>query len=195
MRRRFGCWLLWLLLAVLPAAQAARTSVEVGRDGNGVLVEAEATLAADVHTAFATLTDYESLPRFIPGMTRSRILARHREGERERLLVEQSGELRFLFFSQPIRVWLEVTHHAPYRIDAVAVQPSGTTPSQSDLRSFVGSYVLRNEDGAVRLQYRARIEPAFMLPPLVGTWLARHVLEARFLALVDEIERRALVPS
>jgi Polyketide cyclase / dehydrase and lipid transport len=178
------------LLALPAPAEAARSTIEVRRDGNLLNVSARATLAADVQTAFATLTDYEGLAQFVPGITRSRVLARSREGAREQLLVEQSGELRVLFFTVPLRVWLQVTHEPPHRIDAVAVQPSGTTPTEADLKQFSGSYELREGEAGLELSYRATIEPGFTLLPWLGTWAARQVVESRFVAMVEEIERR-----
>jgi hypothetical protein len=48
----------------------------VRRDGDAFVVEAQAQLQADRPTARATLTDYERLPQFAPGIRRLDVLAR-----------------------------------------------------------------------------------------------------------------------
>ena len=98
-------------MAVLLAVQAAPgraaedLSVEAERRGERVDIQARALIAAPVAVVWEVLTDYEHLPRFIPGIAKS--VVRSRDGGR--LLVEQSGEARFFVFSFPIEVQLEVT--------------------------------------------------------------------------------------
>lgn len=189
MRRQFACWL-FVLLA--PAAAAAPPQISVRRDADAYLVQAEAELAADRRTAWLTLTDYGQLPQFVPGIHSAQVLARVASGDTERLLVEQSGELRFLWFAQPVQVWLDVIHEAPERVLARSVLPSGVSAERSTLREFEGSYVLSEIAGSrTRLAYRARIEPARSLPPVLGTMILRQAAGEQFRALVGEIERRA----
>jgi hypothetical protein len=42
----------------------------------------------------------------------------------------------------------------------------------------------------VRLDYTGRFTPDFYLPPLIGMPIMRRIVERRFRAMVDEIERR-----
>lgn len=150
-----------------------------------------AELAADRRTAWLTVTDYEHLPQFVPGIHGAQVLARFAGGGSERLLVEQTGEFRFLWFVQPVRVWLDVTHEAPERVLARSVLPSGVGAERSTLRHFEGSYLLTAlDDSHTRLVYEARIEPEQAIP-LVGTLAVRHTVEAQFRAMAAEIERRA----
>jgi carbon monoxide dehydrogenase subunit G len=189
MRRRFACWLFALLA---PAAAATQPQVEVRRDGDAFVVEAQAQLQADRPTAWATLTDYEHLPQFVPGIRRVDVLARSGDAAAERLLLGQQGELRFFLYAVPVQVWLDVRHEAPARVLARLVRPSGIGPAPSTLRDFEGSYALAVVDGGrTRLTYRARIEPAQSLLPVLGTLAVRHTARQQFGALVAEIERRA----
>jgi hypothetical protein len=191
-RRQFVAW---LAAAALPVAAAdgagAEIRVEVTRVGDRFEVRARAAPRADLGTAWATLVDYERLPRFIPGIESSRVLARRGDGAHERLLVEQVGSVQVLFFVRTIHVWLDVTHERPHRVDAYAVVPSGVRPADADLRTFHGRYELQQRNGTLQLDYRAEIEPAFAILPLLGTWAARRTIERQFRALVSEIERRA----
>ena len=173
-------------------ASAMEPEVEVRRDGDAFVVEAEARLQADKSTAWRTVTDYERLPEFVPGIRRVQVLARSGSGATERLLVEQQGEFRLLFYAVPVQVWLDVRHEPPERVLARLVLPSGVVPVRSTLRDFEGSYVLGAVDSAhTRLVYRARFEPAQAMLPVLGTLVVRHAVSEQFAALAAEIERRA----
>jgi hypothetical protein len=188
-RRRFACWLFALLG---PAAAAAPPEIEVRREAAVFVVRAEAELQADRRTAWFTVTDYEHLPRFVPGIRSTQVLARQADGGAERLLVEQSGEFRYLWLSRPVQVWLEVTHRAPEQVLARSVLPAGIDPERSTLRQFEGSYLLTAIDASrTRLVYRARFEPAQAMLPVLGTLAVRYAMGEQFRAMAAEIERRA----
>lgn len=138
------------------------------------------------------MTDYEHLPQFVPGLRRAQVLARVASGGSERLLVEQTGEFRYLWFAHPVQVWLDVTHEAPERVVARLVLPSGVSAERSTLRQFEGSYQLTVVDTArTQFVYRARFEPVQAMLPLLGTIAVRHTISEQFRAMASEIERRA----
>lgn len=156
------------------------------------MVRAEVELQADRRTAWLTVTDYEHLPQFVPGLRSVQVLARLASGGAERLLVEQTGEFRYLWFAQPVQVWLDVTHEAPERVVASSVLPSGVSAERSTLRQFEGSYLLTVVDGArTHFVYQARFEPAQAMLPVLGTMAVRHTISEQFRAMASEIERRA----
>ena len=176
----------WCFLAVLlavpawTAGAADELVVEAERRGGRIEVRARAVVAARASLAWQVLTDYEGLPGFIPGILRSSV----RLHEGNRLQVEQSGEARFLIFSFPIDVRLEVTESRPDWISSRAVG--------GNLRRMNGRYELRpGPGGRMELRYRGEIEPDFDLPPLVGVAALRGMVEEQFSAMVAEIERRA----
>jgi hypothetical protein len=190
MLRRFVCWL-FVLLAPASAA-AARPDVEVRREAGGFVVRAEVELESDQRTAWLTLTDYERLPQFVPGIRSAKVLARVASGGAERLLIEQVGEFRFLLFAQPVQVWLDVTHEAPHRVRARSVLPSGISAERSTLREFEATYTLTVVDASrTRLLYEARFEPVRSMLPVLGTVVVRHTVGEQFGAMATEIERRA----
>ena len=167
--------------ANVPAYAADDLVVEAERRGEAVEVRARATIVAPVALIWRVLTDYEQLPRFIPGIDKS--VVRLREGSR--LLVEHSGEARFLFFSFPIEVTLEVIESPPEWVSSRAVG--------GNVRRMTGRYDLSPDaaHGAVLVRYQGLIEPDFELPPLVGAVAMRRTVEEQFIAMVAEIERRA----
>ena len=165
----------------LPGHAAEELVVEAERRGDGVEVKARALVAAPVALAWQVLSDYERLPRFIPGITRS--IVRQRQGNR--MLVDHSGEARFLFFSFPIEVTLEVLESPLDWIESRSVA--------GNVRRMSGRYDLSPdpERGGMRLRYWGLIEPDFDLPPIIGAAALRSTVEEQFMAMVAEIERRA----
>ncbi|OGA10346.1 MAG: hypothetical protein A3D95_09220 [Betaproteobacteria bacterium RIFCSPHIGHO2_12_FULL_69_13] len=156
-------------------------SVEAERRGERVDVRAQAAVAAPVDVVWGVITDYERLPRFIPGVAKS--VVRSRGGNR--LVLEQSGEARFFIFSFPIEVTLEVAERPRESVSSRAVA--------GNVKSMSGRYEIHPDQarGMVWLCYFGAIEPDFYLPPLVGMAALRGTIEEQFAAMVAEIERRA----
>jgi hypothetical protein len=193
-------------LGLHAAATAASSSVTVERDGDRFTVAAEAVIDADPRTAWDTLTDYERLPQFIPGIRRARVLSRGTVADGEQLLVEYAGRFNLLLLTLPTQVWLDVRHTPMKEVLARSVAPPLRAPDEAQavpsLRTFTGRYTLTALDreppglSRVRLGYSARFELAEPLPPVIGPIFGaaavRHALREQFEAMVAEIERRAL---
>jgi len=169
-----------LALLVASAARAAEdVSVETQRRGDAVEVICRATVRAPRELIWRTLTDYNRLAEFIPGMLKSRVL----EAQGPVSVVEQQGEARFLFFTSPIDVTVTTTDRPP---DAIEVQLI-----KGNLKRLEGAY--RIEDlggGLVVLHWRGLIEPQAPMPPLIGELLMRANIANQFEGMVREIERR-----
>lgn len=169
-----------LLLAWTAAAGAADgVSVETTRRGAAVEVRAYARVEALQATVWDTVTDYDRLAQFVPGMRSSRVVA-HRNGD---LVVEQHGESRFLVFTYPLDVTLLARARPPGAVDVRLLS--------GNLKRLDGSYRLEPAGaGWVALRWTGLIEPD-ALPPLLGELLMRAAIEAQFTGMVREIERRA----
>ena len=168
-----------LLLLSSPLSAAADFKVEARRDGDAVLVEARASVKADVETAWNVLTAYDRYAEFIPDLKLSEILAR----AGETAIVHQKGEAGFFLFHFPMEVTFSVTEEPPTGIHSRAI--SGT------FKEMTGAYHLTADGDVLRLTYSGRLVPNFGLPPLVGTAAVRAAVEKQFSALVKEIQRRA----
>ncbi len=175
---RLACWLLCLGCAATHAAEDL--TVEAARNGEYVEVRARATVDASISVIWGTLTDYERLPQFIPGLKKSRILSRNGATT----IVMQSGSARFLFFSFPIDVKLEAVENPPSSLRVRAL--SGT------LRYLEGGYQLEGDPAGTRfvLHWEGTIAPDVSLPPLFGEVVMRMSIEDQFTGMVREIERR-----
>ncbi|TLD45033.1 MAG: hypothetical protein FAZ92_02717 [Accumulibacter sp.] len=173
----------------------AVAQVEVRRDGEAYSVHASGQLAAGQRIVWDTLTDYERLREFVPGVRRARVLER----QGNRLLLEQAGVFTVFFFELPVQLRLDVLH-LPYTTVMAQLAPADANASDgSTLRSFSGRYRIRKGSGGlplgvVQLEYDARFELATPLPPLVGALFGvaavRQTMRAQFEAMLREIERR-----
>lgn len=175
---RLACWL--FLLAAATAQAAEDLSVVAARKGAFVEVKARATIDAPLSVIWTTLTDYEKLPEFVPGLKKSRVASRNGSTA----VVEQSGEARFLMFSFPIDVVLEAVEMPPSSIRVRAL--SGT------LRYLEGGYDVEAEpeSGKFILRWVGTIAPDVSLPPLFGEVVMRMSIEDQFTGMVREIDRR-----
>ncbi len=175
---RLACCLFFLGTGSARAAEDL--SVEAARKGAFVEVKARATIDAPLSVIWTTLTDYERLPEFVPGLRKSRVTSR----SGSTVVVEQSGEARFLVFSFPIDVVLESVEKPPSSIRVRAL--SGT------LRYLEGGYEVEpdQDSGKFILRWSGTIAPDVSLPPLFGEVVMRMSIEDQFTGMVREIDRR-----
>lgn len=173
---RFAIFALWSWTACAGAADDL--AVEATRRGSAVEVNARATLDAPYALVWATLTDYNRLAEFIPGMHRSRLI----EQRGNDAIVEQFGEAKFLFFSFPIEVTVVSTSRPPNGIDIRLLK--------GNLKRLDGGYRIEPAGGKILLRWNGLIEPDTYLPPLLGEAVMRANIEDQFTGMVTEIERR-----
>lgn len=170
---------LMLLLAHAQATAAAMVDVH-RRTDRTVQVIARATVKSDLRIAWETLVDYERLPEFVPDMRSSRALQR----TGDQVLVQQSGRAGLGPIKRDFSLTLSVQETPMHSVTAYAVA--------GDFSRFESTYrLIATEQGVVRLEYDASIEPRDGIPPLVGVTVMRWAIERQFNALLQEIERRA----
>jgi ribosome-associated toxin RatA of RatAB toxin-antitoxin module len=171
---------LFAVLALHAAAGWAQDiRVESTPREHGMEVTCRVLLDAPADLVWQTLTDYNRLAEFVPGMRSSRVL----EQRAGTVVVEQLGEAKFLFFSVPVEVTLTTTERPPYAIDARMLK--------GNLKRFEGAYRIEPQPGGrVLLRWAGLIEPGSAAPPLLGELIMRSVIEDQFRGMVREIERR-----
>lgn len=155
--------------------------VKTQRSGEVVIVKAQATIEAPIVVVWATLTDYERLSQFVPGIKQSKVLSRRGDV----VTVAQTGQARFLMFTVPIDVTVQSIERPPGSIEVQRI--SGT------LKQLQGRYdidAVPDKSGWVQLRWQGVIEPENPLPPLIGEPLMRRMITEQFTGLVQEIERR-----
>jgi hypothetical protein len=170
--------------------------VSVKRTGKRFDAEALLELPADARTVWDTITDYDALPSFMPGIRSCRVLRRE-DGPRgmERLTVEQKGEFRFLLFAQSMTVVVAIEHETMRVADAKAVSFDLGFLKRSAIEIFEGRYEIlptrgRGKAARVPLRYTAVIGLKLPPPPSIGSIAVRHNLEAQLKAVAAEVARR-----
>jgi hypothetical protein len=181
MKRPVGIAFMVAVLFVAIAAHATDVSVQTRHHGDEIIVVASTEFAARMDEAWAVLTDYDHLARFIPNMRSSRVIARSPAGP----VVKQKGVARMFAFSVPFQVTLAVRELPPDRIESRGAGGS--------FREFRGMYELDADHGRTRLRYTCTMIPDFFVPPLLGTMILEHDVKDSLGALADEIVRRSEV--
>jgi ribosome-associated toxin RatA of RatAB toxin-antitoxin module len=181
--RPFAARLLGTLLLALGmqcVAVAADVDIKTSHIGDLVSVRAQATITAPLEVVWGTLTDYERLPEFIPGLKKSKVIARNGPTA----IVQQSGEAWFFLTRVPIEVTLESTEAPPN------IEVRRTAGTLKQLQGRYETQVLEGTPTKVQLRWIGSVEPENGLPPLVGEALMRRSIRKQFAGMVTEIERR-----
>jgi ribosome-associated toxin RatA of RatAB toxin-antitoxin module len=182
--QRQSVLLLLLLSAALPARATEPMQVQARRQDDAVQVQAQAIVRAPHALIWKTLTDYDHLAEFVPGISKSRVLSR-RGGA---TMVEQIGTARLWFFTYTIDVVVESTEQPPHAI--------GIRVVKGNLKQLDGAYQLEKIDGKddeFLLRWSGVIEPALALPLDLAVPLMRACIEEQFAGMVSEIARRETV--
>jgi ribosome-associated toxin RatA of RatAB toxin-antitoxin module len=176
--------------AALALACDAHGAQDLGLDarlkGHVLAVSAHATIRAPLPVIWHTLTDYDHLAEFIPGMKASRVLQRHGGT----VTIEQTGEAKFLIFHYPIAVVVQSDERYPAAI--------GVHLLSGNLRQLAGAYRIENIRGTgdqFVLRWEGIIEPDIPLPLLIAAPGLRETLANQFDGMVEEIERRGLLQA
>lgn len=181
--RRFIALLTLMLTIVLPAVLAGD---EDGRDvrvheQRGVYsVVAEFEVPQPPPVVLAVLTDYEQIPRFMPGVETSRV----RERDADHTLVEQEAVSRVMMFSKRVHLLLDVTERA-----------DGLQFRDRCGRSFVryeGAWRLSDRNGGTRISYELTAQPSFDVPGFLLKRLLKRDSAQMIGSLRREIGSRAL---
>jgi hypothetical protein len=171
--------------------------VEVRRSGRRFEAEAVLDLAADAQNVWDTITDYDALSSFMPGIHACRVIERRTLTKAaEHLVVEQHGEFRFLLFTQAMTVRLNVAHQLLRVAEAKAVSFDLGLFKRRAIDVFEGRYELTplgGRRGAPRtqLRYTAVIGLRLPPPPAIGSVAVRQNLWAQLEAVANEVARRS----
>ena len=174
--------------------------VNVRRSGRRFEAEAVLDRAADAQTVWDTITDYDALATFMPGIHTCRVLERRTLIKAaEHLVVEQHGEFRFLLFAQAMTVRLNIEHQLLRVAEARAVSFDLGLFKRRAIDVFEGRYELtpqgRRSEPRTQLRYTAVIGLRLPPPPAVGSIAVRQNLSAQLEAVGKEVARRSGRPQ
>lgn len=167
----------WPTLAAMQPGGGAAGGAEM--QGSHVVSWGKVEVAAALKLAFAVLTDYDRLAKFMPGMLTSKVVSR----DAGTVVVEQTADEGFLFYKQRVTVRLAIEEFPPQRLNLRSLGGS--------FKELTGSYVLTRRQDRTLIEYNARFIPDFELPPMVGMMAVQHTVERHLDGLAAEILRRA----
>ena len=156
--------------------------VTAAAEGRAVRVHAQAIVHAPREVIWQTLTDYENLPRFVPGLEKSQVLRRAGNVA----VVEQVGRTSFLFFTYPIHIVVRAEEDHPRMLRIRLV--SGTL---RQLESIYRIESVEGHDDRFLLRWTAIMEADLPVPLFVAVRLVRMDAQEQFAGIVAEIERRS----
>lgn len=161
-----------------PPARVDEDDIQVHRQGEAWIVEAQFVVPVPPSVAWEVLTDFDNMTAILTNLSSSRVLSR----QGQVLQVEQKGRARFGIFSFAFESLREITLTPRRRIQARGL--AGNT------RQFESDMVLTPQAGGTRFSYRVEMIPDFWLPSVLGASLLQHELAEQFNAMAAEMEKR-----
>ena len=176
--------LLWtaaaVITATLSAAAAPEPEVSVRESGGIFSVSATFVVAQPADVVRAVLTDYDGIPRFMPGVESSRVLRRTGDV----VHVEQQAVSKYMMFSKRVHLVLEVE-------EGVAVIRFRDQCNRS-FAIYQGSWTFTSGPRGTEIHYALTAKPEFGVPGFV----LRKVLDRDARVMIDglraEIAARAV---
>lgn len=145
-------------------------------------VDASFDVAADCSTAWAVLTDYDQMHRFISGLKRSHL---EEYSGRGRFLVEQEFEGGFLFVTKRVRVRLAVCET---RCQTILFEDIG----HQDFEFYKGSWQLRSgPKGQMKISYSLKAQQNFD-DPFAGDYMRGGIKDLLDSMRLEIARRQAL---
>ena len=145
-------------------------------------LQLDAHLAAPPEMVWATLTDYPNLHRLSRAVQLSEELGTDPDG---------SHWVRTL---SHVCVWIycrDLEHVQRIRREGMGRLEANSVPELSDFAFGFAQWSLLPENGGTRMEFTARLRPAFWVPPLLGPFLIRQGLQSTALDALQGLEREA----
>jgi carbon monoxide dehydrogenase subunit G len=153
--------------------------VTVTRADGAYVVRAQFTVSQPVPEVIAVLTDYDGIPRFLPGIRRS--VVRSREGSRT--IVEQEAVSNVMLFSRRVHLLLEIDESS----DALVFRDT----SGRSFERYEGAWRVSPSGELTLVRYELQAKPAFPVPEFVLMRLFRRDSRETITRIAAEIARRA----
>lgn len=176
--------LLILISCAMPAlAQLPKLEVMVKRADSGKDIGFEVTASGAVNATPATvwkiLTDYERMSDYVPDLETAKVVSR----TGNRVIVEQFGTARFLFFQRPIHLLVQVREEPISVIEVSLVN--------GDMKTYVCRWEFSPlpDQGGTRISYSGKLVPKFYVPGMLGTKMVRSDIERMMQAVLERLDQ------
>jgi ribosome-associated toxin RatA of RatAB toxin-antitoxin module len=160
-------------------APASAPAVTVREEGGVYSVAARFEVPQSPVLALAVLTDYEQIPRFMPGVETSIVLER----AGRLVIVEQEAVSHLMMFSKRVHLVLEITEG----VDTLIFRDR----SGRSFARYEGAWRLCEENGHTQIQYELTAQPSFDVPQFLLKRLLRRDAGQMIEGLRREIVERS----
>lgn len=173
-----------LCLIISPLLTAAELhKVEVKHEDGHYRLYLHAVLTAPIQRVAEIITDYGRLDTINPYLKQSEV---EQIDETQQTLVHLITESCVLFFCY------EVLHDQLFEPMQNGVLKARIAGEKSDFKSGSFSWTIQAEGEMTSIIMQTDVEPAFMIPPMIGPYMLEKKLREIALATVINIERLAM---
>jgi len=141
----------------------------------------EARAATDCTNAWQVFTDFDAMPRFLPGMEASKVISR----EGRRVTVQQRGRHQYGIFSKRYESERELTMNEPAFIESRSL-PGDEMAIASSTR------FTPTQRGGCAIAYSATIDLPAWVPRVTAIGFVKSLATTQMQAMLAEVERRSL---
>jgi ribosome-associated toxin RatA of RatAB toxin-antitoxin module len=149
--------------------------------GDKLQARIEARTATNCSNAWQVFTDFDAMPRFLPGMEASKILSR----EGRRVTVQQRGRHQYGIFSKRYESERELTMNEPALIE------SRSLPGDEMAIASSTSFTPTQSDGCA-IAYSATIGLPAWVPRVTAIGFVKSLAITQMQAMLAEVKRRYL---
>lgn len=170
-----------VVAAILIANVAAAASVEqmqVTRQGKSYRIVSQVSLDISRKAAYKAATDFSRLPEYSPMVESAKLIGKDKLSSRARMCI--------FWFCKTVVQQMKYKLHPPDRIDMQVIPGEGDLSAGEMHWHFVAEGA-----GTTLLKFKARITPAFWVPPLIGPWAISRALRKQVAASAQAIEKLA----
>lgn len=154
--------------------------MKVQRQGEAIVVDVEAIVAAPVREAWSVFTDYDHMASFITNIKHSKIVVR----DGNLLEVEQTGETRVAF--------MRFSFVAVRAVELVPMQEIRSSLVSGDFKAYSSTTrVVATPSGAKITHHGEYVPKSWMPPPLIGPAMIESETRKQYQEFIAEIERRS----
>jgi len=170
---------LLFISSIAGAGEVVKSSVNL--DAGIYSVDVLVRIEAPLEVVFQAITDYDRLTEINASIVESYIV--ETQGA-DRYRVFTRVKFCVLFFCKQIRQVQDIVEYNPVLIKATIL------PELSDFESGSASWDLVVADNVTYMQFSTEVDPAFWVPPLIGTWLVEREMTKQVQETAMYIEQK-----